>query len=488
MDKVGLAFIGIGFYMVFTLIIGYWASRRVKGLADYIVAGRRLGYLLTYGTILATWFGTGLALGGASMAYSYGYRGVIMDPIGAGLCIILFGLFFAAILRRKGYMTVSDFFRDRYGGGMELASAIVQTIAYMGWMASLLLSFGTIFKVFLGLPYTYGLLLGTIVTVVYTTLGGMWSVAVTDFFQSMLLIIGILILLPFTISAAGGLEVIGSKIPLSDFSILPEDNWGYLGYVGLLGASFYISSWLVQGIGSLSCQDLVQRALSAKNEWVSKYSSIAAGITYVLLGLVPATIGIFGRLIVPNLANPDEILPTLGLKLLPAIPFVIFSVGLLAALMSSADSAMLIPSTMIVNNILPKIRPGTSEKTKLLLGRILVPIITVVSLLIAFYGKTIYFLMNLSWELILMVQGIPFILGLYWGRATKQGAYASIAVNLVVWVVLILLTLPATMAVEGELDWAIWDSIYIAAVPALIMGTIAFIAVSLLTSKKSRTP
>ncbi|NPA98663.1 MAG: hypothetical protein GXO43_04720, partial [Crenarchaeota archaeon] len=266
MDKVGLAFIGIGLYMALTLIIGYWAARRVKGLADYIVAGRRLGYLLTYGTILATWFGTGLALGGASMAYSYGYRGVIMDPIGAGLCIILFGLFFAAVLRRRGYMTVSDFFRDRYGEGMELASAIVQTIAYMGWMASLLLSFGTIFKVFLGIPYTYGLLLGTVVTVAYTMLGGMWSVAVTDFFQSMLLIAGILVLLPFTISAAGGLGVIGSKIPLSDFSVLPENNWGYLGYVGLLGASFYISSWLVQGIGSLSCQDLVQRALSAKNE------------------------------------------------------------------------------------------------------------------------------------------------------------------------------------------------------------------------------
>jgi len=230
----------------------------------------------------------------------------------------------------------------------------------------------------------------------------------------------------------------------------------------------------------------VQRALSAKNERVSKYSSIAAGITYVLLGLVPATIGIFGRLIVPDLANPDEILPTLGLKLLPTIPFVVFSVGLLAALMSSADSAMLIPSTMIVNNILPKIKPKTSEKTKLLLGRLLVPVITVISLLIAFYGKTIYFLINLSWELILMVQGIPFILGLYWSRANKRGAYASIAVNLTVWIALIVLTLPYTLAVEGELDWAIWDSIYIAAVPALILGTIAFIIVSKITGREKQ--
>lgn len=486
MDKVGLALGGVAAYIVLTLIIGWYAARRVKGLADYIVAGRRLGYALTYGTILATWFGTGLAIGGASMAYSFGYRGVIMDPIGAGVCIIIFGLFFAAILRRRGYMTVSDFFRDRYGEGMELASAIVQTVAYMGWMASLLMTFGTIFKVFLGIPYWYGLLLGTIVTVIYTTLGGMWSVAVTDLFQSILLMAGILILLPFTIEAAGGLGVIGSKIPLSDFSILPESNWGYLGYVGLFGAAFYISSWLVQGIGSLSCQDLVQRALSAKSERVSKYASIGAGVTYILLGLVPATIGILGRLIVPNISNPDEILPTLGLKLLPTIPFIVFSVGLLAALMSSADSAMLIPSTMIVRNILPKLKPDVSEETKLMLARVLVPVITFLSLAIAMYAKTIYFLMNLSWELILMVQGIPFILGLYWRRATKEGALASIAVNLVVWIALIVATLPQTMAVEGEFDWAIWDSIYIAAPPALLAGLVTFVAVSLLVRRVNK--
>jgi len=130
MDKVSTALIGVLIYMVFTLFIGFYISKKIRRFAGYIVAGRKLGMALKYGTILATWFGTGLAIGGASMAYSYGYRGVIMNPIGAGVCIILFGLFFAGILRKMGYYTISDFFRDRYGGKMELISAIVGNSIY----------------------------------------------------------------------------------------------------------------------------------------------------------------------------------------------------------------------------------------------------------------------------------------------------------------------------------------------------------------------
>ena len=486
MDKVSLALAATMVYMASTLVIGYIASKKIKGLADYIVAGRRLGFPLTYGTILATWFGTGLAIGGASMAYLYGYRGVIMDPIGAGVCILLFGLFFAKTLRKMGYMTISDFFRDRYGREMEALSTIIQVIAYMGWMGSLLVSFGYIFNVFLGIPYEQGLLLGVAVTIVYTMLGSMWSVAYTDFIQTILLIIGILILFPAVINAAGGFDAVlaSDMVSMDDFSILPQPGWGYLGYFGLIGAAFYISSWLVQGIGSLSCQDLVQRALSARNEGVARNASLAAGLTYILLGLIPATTGILGRIIIPEIDNPDSILPLLGKELLPTIPFIVFTIGLLAALMSSADSAMLIPSTIVVKNLLPMIKRDVGEKTRLLLAKILVPVFTLVSLYIALYTKTIYFLMNLSWELILMVQGIPFIPGIYWKKATREGALAGIAVSIVSWIALILYTLPQTLAVEEELEWAIWDSIYIAAPPALLLGLIVFIVVSILRTKK----
>ncbi len=484
MDKVAIALWGTVAYIILVLVIGGWASRKVKDLVDYIVAGRRLGFWLTFGTILATWFGTGVAIGGASMAYSFGLRGIIMDPIGAGVAILLFGLFFAHILRKLRYVTISDFFRVKYGRAMEAASLVIQVIAYMGWMAALLVTFGTIFQVYTGIPWEQGLIIGTVVTIIYTMLGGMWAVTLTDFIQMMLFLTGIVIAVPYVIEAAGGWGAIAANIEAERYSILPGPGFEYLGYVGLFGLMFYISSWIVQGLGSLSCQDLVQRALAAKDAKTSRRASIAAAIGYWTIGVVPALMGIWATLIYPNLTNPDEVLPRLALDYLPVPVFTIFTIGLLAALMSSADSSMLIPPSMIAWNLLPMVKPDLSEKTKLMISRILVPVITLVSLAIAFWAKTIYFLMNLSWELILMVQGIPFILGIYWKKANRSGAIASVITNFAVWIPLILWLLPITLEVEGGVyEWAVWDAIYIAAVPALIAGTIAFIVVSLLTQK-----
>ena len=485
MEKVAIALWATVIYIVVVLIIGAWASRKIKDLVDYVVAGRRLGFWLAFGTILATWFGTGVAVGGASMAYSFGLRGVIMDPIGAGLCILLFGLFFAHILRKLKFVTISDFFRVKYGRAMEALSMIIQVIAYMGWMASLLVTFGDIFEVYTGIPWEQGLLIGTLVTIAYTTLGGMWAVTLTDFVQMVIFLIGIVLAVPFVISAAGGWGVIASKIPPDMYSILPGPKFEYLGYVGLFGMMYYISSWLVQGLGSLSCQDLVQRALSAKDAKTSRYASIAAAVGYWTIGLIPALIGIWATIILPNLENPDYVLPMIALKYLPLPVFTIFTVGLLAALMSSADSSMLIPPSMIAWNLLPMVKPDLSEKTKLLISRILVPVIAFASLGIALWAKTIYFLMNLSWELILMVQGIPFIFGIYWKKANRSAAIASVIVNFAVWIPLIFYVLPHCLVVEeGVFDYAIWDAIYIAALPALICGTIAFIVTALITQKR----
>jgi len=485
MDKVTVALWATVAYLIAMLFIGIWASRRVKGLTDYVVAGRRLGFWLTYGTILATWFCTGVVMGGASMAYTYGLRGVIMDPLGAGLSIILFGIFFAHLLRKLRYVTVSDFFRVKYGRTMEVLSLVVQVIAYMGWTASLLITFGDIFKVYTGITWEEGLLIGALVTITYTMLGGMWSVTLTDFAQMILFIAGTVAAVPFVINAAGGWESISSNIPLDRYSILPGPGFEYLGFVGILGMMYYLSSWLVQGMGSLSCQDLVQRALSAKDAKTSKRAALAAGLSYWTLGLIPALIGIWASISLPGLENPDEVIPTMALKFLPTSVFAVFTIGLLAALMSSASSSSLIPPTMIAWNLLPMIKPNLSEKSKLLISRILVPVIAFVSVAIALWAKTIYFLMNLSWELILMVQGIPFIFGMYWKKSNRTAAIASVVANLAVWIPLIFYFLPYALEVEGgELDWAVWDAIYIAALPALVIGTLTFVATALATQKK----
>jgi SSS family solute:Na+ symporter len=468
MDKIGLSLATSIIYMVFVALIGFAVAKRSKSFEDYAVAGRKLGGVMVYATILATWFGTGLALGGASMAYSYGFRGVIMDPIGAGLSILLFGLFFAKLLRSRGYITISDFFKDRYGSRMEALSAIVQVLAYIGWSASLLVSFGTIMKVFTGISYEQGLAIGVLVTLAYTMIGGLWSVVYTDLIQATLLVIGVIALLFSAINEVGGLQAVAANIDPSMLSILPEKNFGYLGYFGLLGAAFYISSWIVQGIGAINSQDLVQRAAAAKTGDTAKKAAIAASFSYIILGLIPAFTGVLATSLYPGLENPDEVLPRLAVNLLPTLPFVVFSVGLLAALMSSADSAILIPSVMVAENIAPRLGYA-SDKAKLNIARIMVPIVTFTALYIALKTPTIYMLMNLSWELILMTHAAPFIAGIISEKPSEKLVVTAVIAGLVLWGILIWAVLPNCMNVERDLEYALWDAVYIAAPIALLI-------------------
>jgi SSS family solute:Na+ symporter len=475
-DKVTLALIAVIVYSIGMLIIGWLSKERIRNMADYIVAGRRLGFWLAYGTITATWFCAGTVLGGAAMTYSFGVRGVIMDPIGASVCLILFSLFFASILRKLKYLTIADFFRVKYGRTMEIVSSAIQVLAYIGWLGGLLVAYSVVFQVLLGLTFEQGVLLGTVVTVAYTFLGGMWSVTLTDFVQMILLLAGLIIMVPYVISAAGGWGAVTTQIPADAYSILPGENFEYLGYVGMIGLAYYIASWMNQAIGSLSCQDLVQRSLAAKDEKTAKYASFAAGITYATLGMIGPLIGIWARLIITDIEDPNLVIPTLALNLLPAPLFALLTVGLIALIMSSADSSLIIPPSVIVNNLIPMIRPNMDDKTKVLLTRILVLVTAFVSLAIALWAATIYFLTQIAWYLILFVQAIPFIFGIYWRKANRTGAIASVITNVALWIPLIYYFYQQTED--------IWLAIYAPGPFVIPIGAAVFVIASLLTQKK----
>jgi len=475
-DKVTLALIAVIVYSIGMLIIGWLSKERIRNMADYIVAGRRLGFWLAYGTITATWFCAGTVLGGAAMTYSFGVRGVIMDPIGASVCLILFSLFFASILRKLKYLTIADFFRVKYGRTMEVVSSAIQVLAYIGWLGGLLVAYSVVFQVLLGLTFEQGVLLGTVVTVAYTFLGGMWSVTLTDFVQMILLLAGLIIMVPYVISAAGGWGAITTQIPADAYSILPGENFEYLGYVGMIGLAYYIASWMNQAIGSLSCQDLVQRSLAAKDEKTAKYASFAAGITYATLGMIGPLIGIWARLIITDIEDPNLVIPTLALNLLPAPLFALVTVGLIALIMSSADSSLIIPPSVIVNNLIPMIWPNMDDKTKVLLTRILVLVTAFVSLAIALWAATIYFLTQIAWYLILFVQAIPFIFGIYWRKANRTGAIASVITNVALWIPLIYYFYQQTED--------IWLAIYTPGPFVIPIGAAVFVIASLLTQKK----
>jgi len=476
-EKILASWVGIVLYIVLVTYVGIKYYTRIKSVSDFVVAGRTLGFWITWGTILATWFCSGTSLGGAQMTYLFGLRGVVMDPIASALAVIFFGLFFATKLRRLRYITVSDFFRYRYGPEMEIASAIVQILGYIGWIGGLLLAYSVVFQILLGFGVETGLYLATLITIFYTTLGGMFAVALLDYIRVLIFWIAMWVGLYYAFAYIGGTSILFEKLQADAFSILPGKNYEYLGYVGLFGILYYVASWINQPLGSIACQDLVQRGLSAKDEKTSSRAAIAAGVSYWIIGLTGGALyGLIARVMFPSLDKPEMAMPMVVLQSAPAWAFALFTVGLLATIMSSADSAALIPSSLFVRNILPYIKQ-VSEDRAVRIMRVTVVVGTLGALWIALYLPHIYFLTQMAWYMMMFVQTIPFIMGIYWKKANKIGAIAQAVFNIVMWIALGSYFYGQT----GD----VWAAFYMPGPIIMPLGLIVFIITSLLTQQIS---
>lgn len=503
--------IGVGIYMVFMLLIGWWASKRVKGTADYVVAGRRLGIFLGTGTMFATWFGAGTCMGGAGNAYLFGNQGVIFDPWSGALCLILLAIFFARLMRRGRYLTIADLFNLRYGKSMALLSIGTLAISEMGWLGAQLVAFGVILNFFTGIPLLVGIAISTLIVVVYTYVGGMWAVTITDIFQMIIIIIGLILLLVIAIPKVGGLGAI--------FSNSPEGNWiglnqwsfwytseaaadaemgnaGFMYYTGHKGWFYMIAAWLSLGFGAICAQDTQQRLLSSKDEKTSAFSSLFAGIGYIIFGIMPIIAGMIYFRINPDLSIDDamsKILLYMSIDYLPLAGTVIFVSALVAALMSSADSAILAASSVIGYNGYKLLKPDVTDQQTLKMTRIMVPIITLISLVLALWFQVIFNLMVIAWTLLLVSLLPSYVGGYFWKKSNRSGALASFFGGLASWIIAYLAYLPATKAANTDAvpgvpgvywDWAMWDSLYIASIWGLLGSVLLLIIVSLATQKK----
>ena len=421
--------IGLSIYLLVMLGIGLYASRRIHGSADYILAGKRLSLLLATGTLAATWFGGGLCIGAASAAYSGGFLAVIADPFGAALCLFLSGLFYVRLLRRMGLMTIASFFTSRFDRITGLLASLCTVPAYVGWVASLMVAFGRVLQSLTNLPDpTSGILIAAAVVLLYTFAGGMWAVTLTDFVQLIVLIIGMAIITPIMLTDMGGWSAISQQIPDAKFHLYPREAGGapWLAYA---------RDWLVIGLGNLAGQDLIQRSLASRDEKVAYRSAYIAGFIYITIGLLPVLLGMAGSVILPELDNPDLIMMELAARFLPTAALILFAGALVSALLSSADSALLAPASVIGWDIVRFFNPKASEQTSLLISRISVLILGITALLLALYKTSVYELMVDSWSILLATLFVPLTAGLWWKRANAQGAIMAITAGFVSWLV-----------------------------------------------------
>ena len=252
---------GVGLYLLGMLVIGVVAARRVGSADEFVVAGRRLPLWLCSSTLVATWMSAGTVMGAAGAAYEDGFLGVIAVPFAAALVLVLVGLFFARMLRRLRLLTVVGFFKSRYGDTAGMLAAVAICTTNVGWAGAQLLAFGYILHALVGISTTMGVLIATVIVLIYTAAGGMWAVALTDFAQVLILTAGLVLLLPIVISDLGGVGVVMAALPEGSFRLIPRQH-------DLGSWLHYVRAWAIVGLGSLPSQNILQRTLSSRDESV----------------------------------------------------------------------------------------------------------------------------------------------------------------------------------------------------------------------------
>ncbi len=454
-------------YLLVTIAIGLWAAKRVKTTADFAIAGRHLPLVMIVTTTFATWFGSETVLGIPAKFVQGGLNGVVEDPFGAGTCLILVGLFFASKLYKMTLLTISDYYRERYGRAVEVVCSLVIILSYLGWVSAQVTALGLVFNLLSdgAISVSMGMVLGTASILAYTLFGGMWSVAVTDFIQMVILVVGLSIIAVFASDLAGGSDKVLALAASKDlFKLLPEPSFKQI--------AFFIAAAMTMMLGSIPQQDVFQRVMSAKNVNAATQGPVIGGICYILFAFVPMFLVVSALIIMPETAaalikdDPQKVIPTLVMTKMPFVMQVIFFGALLSALKSTASATLLAPSVTFVENIWRQFYPRVSDRQELMTMRIAVLLFSacVCGYAMASQGTPIYEMVSGAYQVTLVGAFVPLVAGLYWSRATTQGAVFSIVLGVLTW--LLFMLTPAGEAFPAQLGG------FFMAVLGMVLGSI----------------
>lgn len=412
----------LGGYVGLTLVLAVWVSKRVRDADDFVVAGRRLGLPLTTATLLATWFGAGTMLTAADEVRAHGLRAAALEPIGAGVCLLLAGFFFARPLWRMKLLTLCDFYARRFGRRAEVLSAIVMVPGYFGWIAVQFVALAGMLGVLFGLDLEIGILLVAAVGTSYSLLGGMWAVAITDAAMLVVLLVGLVILAVSVLVDLGGFASLAARLPPEMLEPVP------------LGSSRELVGWLsvlmVSSLGNLPGQDLMQRVFSARSPSIARNACLLSGAAYLTFGAVPVLLGLAAYVLDPG-GDTAIVASLAGAFLSPAMAAV-FCLALVSAVLSTVESAILSPATVIAQNLLRHVLPGTDL---LWLTRLGVAAVAAVSVAVALAGESAYSILEAAYEIGLVGLFVPLALGLARQPRSERPALAVMGFGFISWLV-----------------------------------------------------
>jgi SSS family solute:Na+ symporter len=415
------------FYLVLNLAVGWFASTKVRTTMDFVLAGRTLSFGLATMVTFATWFGSETLLGAPREFVHGGLYAVIEEPFGAALGLFLVGAIYARKLYPLPVLTFSDFFRIRFGGLSEKISALVMIPSYFGWISAQLVALGLTLHLLLPISTEVGIVIGALLVMTYTLMGGMWSISITDFLHNIILIVGLLLLAYLLLDKIPNFGMFIDQQPKGFFRFTPQTNT-WVEWLKYLGA------WMVIGLGSIPQQDIFQRVMSAKNSPIAAKASIAAGTMYLTIAMLPLLIGLIGVRLYPSLLADDTLLiPHLVMRFMPYGIQVLFLGALLSALLSTTSGAILAPASVLGENLWKPILKHPSDKKVLRVIRFSVVAVTLACIWMAVSRQNIFELVGEASAFSLVSLFIPLNAGLWWKRASAMGSHLSMLLGLFVW-------------------------------------------------------
>ena len=460
----------VSLYLLGTVAIGLYASSRVHGAKDFMVAGRSLPLYMNFACVFATWFGAETLLSISATFVNEGFTGISGDPFGAAMCLGLVAVFFARAFYRMDLLTIGDFYHKRYGKLVEVVTSLAITISYIGWTSAQMTALGLVLWVLggdyfgaEGLPAA--IITGSVIVFVYTVFGGMWSVALTDVIQTAAIVIGLIIVAIILGNQAGGAtKVIEAAHAAGKFKFFPFGENAKVWWT-------FIAAFLTFGLGSIPQQDVFQRVTSAKNEQTAVLGTLLGGTFYFFFAFIPMFIAYSAIVIAPDVYLPlfkgpaeaevaslepnsalsdsspvvidksarmresQRILPDLVLKRTPLFCQILFFGALLSAILSTASGTLLAPASLFTENVLRPFVGQMNDKVMLWTLRSVMAIFAIAATLFALNTTgTMYEMVQNAYKVTLTMAFVPLVAGVYWTRSSTQGAIFSAGFGLAGWI------------------------------------------------------
>ena len=413
--------IALSLYLLFLAGLAFFVSGRLESEEDFLVGGRKFNLWLTTFCLFATWFGAGTLIATTDEVAAEGLHITALEPYGAGVCLILAGLFFARPLWNMKLTTYADFFREKYGNKVEFLSVILNIPIYVGWVAVQFVALAHILAVFLPAP-VWLLIIGIALFSCWLTVsGGMWSVSITDSFQLIIIVIGLFYLLAKVLGMSPmGWEGLLVGIPPEKMIWIPTERWQDLAQ--------WIGVFSISALGNMTGQDLGQRMFSARSARIAQWGCLLAGLGYIIVGSIPVFLG----LTVQNTLGSFEgsVIPNLIKTYLDPVSALILTLTIISAVISTITSALLSPASMISHNFLKYRYP---HRPVLKLCQWSVVGVTVVSVLTAFAGENIYSLLESSYTIGFVGFFIPVTIGLFSKKLNETACLVTIAAGIAIW-------------------------------------------------------